>query len=93
MEKAFDKHLHRTFRAAGEGEDDDVVVRPGIVLVGREEGQLLHAFLPQIQQHGGVNHGDGEAAQSVPVAGGEVLCRPAVISLEDETAGSREGLG
>lgn len=52
----------------------------------REEGQFLHAFLPQIQQNGGVNHGNGEAAQSVPVPGGEVLCRSAVISLQDKRA-------
>lgn len=49
----------------------------------REEGQFLHAFLPQVQQRGGVNHGDGEAAQPLPVPGGEVLCRAAVIPLED----------
>lgn len=78
-----EEHRQRTFRAAGEGEDDDVIVRPGIVGVRREEGQFLHAFLPQVQQHGGVNHGDGEAAQTVAVPGGEVLCRSAVIPLQE----------
>lgn len=60
----------------------------------REERQFLHPFLPQVQQHGGVDHGDGEAAQPVPVPvpGGEVLCRPAVIPLEDRTV-ARGNLG
>lgn len=73
----------RTGGAAGEGEDDDVVVGPGVVIVRGEEGQPLHPFLPQIQQHGGVDHGHGEAAQPVTVPGGEVLGRPTVVSLRD----------
>lgn len=61
-------------------------------MVRREEGQFLHAFLPQIQQHGGVNHGNGEAAQPAALPGGEVLCRPAVISLEDRSVSAQEGV-
>lgn len=73
----------RTQSPAGEGEDDDVVVGPRVVLVRRVEGQLLHALLPQVQQQGGVHHGHRVAAPLVAVAGGEVLGRAAVVALRD----------
>ena len=58
----------------------------------RVEGQLLHAPLPEVQQHGGVHHGHREAAQTVAVPRGEVLGRAAVVSLEEAVA-EREGGG
>lgn len=58
--------------------------------MGGEEGQLLHALLPQVQQQGGVDHGDGEAAQAAPLPGGEVLRRPAVVSLQEESLSTQE---
>lgn len=59
--------------------------------MGGEEGQRLHALLPQVQQQGGVDHGDGEAAQAAPLPGGEVLGRPAVVSLQEESLSTQEG--
>lgn len=83
------KGRQRTRGPAGEGEHDDVVVGPRVVLVRREEGQLLHAFLPQIQQHGGVDHGHWEAAQPVAVASGEILCCSPIVPLSVSGQNSR----
>lgn len=72
----------QTCSAAGESKHDDVVVGPGVVLMRGVKSQLLHALLPQVQQHSAVHHRHREAAQSVAVAGGEVLCCSPIVSLK-----------
>lgn len=57
----------------------------------RVEGQLLHALLPQVQQQGGVHHGNRVAAPLVAVAGGEVLGRTAVVALRDGRGENKSG--
>ncbi len=73
--------LRRTCHARGEGEDDDVVEGPAVVGMRREEGQLAGRLLPQVQQEGGVNHGDGEAALALLPADRHVGRRPLIITL------------
>lgn len=68
--------------SAGEGEDDNVVVGPGVIGVWRVEGQALGALLAQVQQDGGVDHGNRVTAFSVPVPGREVLGCPTIVTLK-----------
>jgi len=49
--------------------------------MGWVESQPRRLLLPQVDQEGGVDHGDGEAAHPLPVLGGEVVGRPAVEPL------------
>lgn len=46
------------------------------------EGQLLGTLLAQVQQHGGVHHGNGVAAKPMAVLGREVFRSAAVVSLK-----------
>lgn len=70
-----------TSNLTGEGEDDDVVERPGVVGVRWVEGELGCPLCPQGNQEGGVDHGDPEAAPALAVLGGEVLGCAAVVAL------------
>lgn len=74
-----------TWDATGEGEDNDVIEGPGVVLVRGVEGQLLHARLPHVQQEGRVDHGHRVAAQPVAVSSGEILSRTPVVTLSTDT--------
>ena len=80
-----------TGRTAGEGEDDDVIKGPGVVGVWRVERQLLHSLPPQVQQEGGVDHGNCVASQTVALTCGEVLgCAPVVTLTTNRKAGRIE---
>ena len=59
----------------------------------RVKGQLLHALLAEVQQHGGVHHGHRVAAQPLAVPCGEVLGRAPVVALEEEEGGGGGGGG
>lgn len=48
----------------------------------RVEGELTGRLLPQVQQEGGVNHGNGEAALTLLSADGHVGRRPLIITLQ-----------
>lgn len=66
---------------AGEGEDDDVIEGPGVVLVWGVERQLVRGLPPEVNEEGGVDHGDGEAACPLPLSDLDVVRGPFVEAL------------
>lgn len=64
-----------------ESEGHDVIHEVGIVWVRRVEGQGSTASAPQVQQEGGVHHGDRKAALPLPFTDGNVLRGPSVVAL------------
>lgn len=64
-----------------ESEGHDVIHMVGIVGVRRVEGQGSTASAPQVQQDGGVHHGDRKAALTLPFTDGNVLRGPSVVAL------------
>lgn len=67
---------------AGEGKDNDVIKGPGIVLVRGIEHQLVRGFLPEVNQEGGVNHGDRKAAHPLPFSDLKVVWGAFIEALE-----------
>lgn len=49
--------------------------------MGRVKGQLPGRLLPEVNQQGGVNHGDGKAASSHLLPDGDVGWRALVVAL------------
>lgn len=74
-------NTNSTCLPAREGKDDDVIKGPGIVLVWRIEHQLVRGFLPEVNQEGGVNHGDRKAAQPLPFSNLNVVWGPFIEAL------------
>lgn len=52
----------------------------------RVEGQVPGCRLPQVDQEGGVHHGDCKAAPAVPLADGDVGRRALVVALQEVEA-------
>lgn len=71
---------------AGEGKNDDVVKGPGVVRVRRVERQVPGRCLPQVNEEGGVHHGNSKAAPAVPLANGDVGGGTFVVALWGEGA-------
>lgn len=70
----------------GEGEGHDVIEGPAVADVGRVEGQGAAGGAAEIQQEGGVHHGNREAAGALPLADGDVVCSAIVVALGKEAA-------
>lgn len=68
---------------AGEGKNDDVIKGPGVVLVWGVESQLGGGLFSEVNQEGGVDHGDGEAAHPLPLSNLKVVRCPLIEALED----------
>lgn len=73
----------------GEGEDNDVVKRPGVVGVWRVEGQVPGRGLPQVNEEGRVHHGNCEAASAVSFPDGDVGRGALIVALQED--GVRSG--
>lgn len=71
---------------AGEGKNDDVIKGPGVVLVWGVESQLVRGLFPEVNQEGGVDHGDGEAAHPFPFSNLKVVWGPLVEALRRNSA-------
>lgn len=67
---------------AGEGKNDDVIKGPGVVLVWRVERQLVRGLFPEVDQEGGMDHRDGEAARPLPLSNLKVVWGPLIEALE-----------
>lgn len=74
-------NTNSTCLPAGEGEDDDVIEGPGVVLVRGIEHQPVSGFLPEVDQECGVDHGDGKAAQPLPFSDLKVVRGPFIKAL------------
>ena len=74
-------NTNSTCLPAGEGEDDDVIEGPGVVLVRGMEHQLVGSFLPEVNEEGGVHHGDREAACPLPFPNLNVVRGPFIEAL------------
>lgn len=72
---------HSTCLPAGEGEDNDVIKCPGVVLVRGVEGQLVRGLPPEVNQERGVDHGDGKAAHPLPFSNLKVVWGPFIEAL------------
>lgn len=77
-----------TSHAGRVGEDDDVIEGPAVLGVRRVKGQLPGGLLPQVYQHGGVDHRNGEAASSLLLPDGNVGRRALVVALDDQQGDS-----
>lgn len=66
---------------AGEGKDNDVVKRPGVVRVRRIEGQAPGRRLPQVDEKGRVHHRNSETASAVSLPDGDVGRGALVVAL------------
>lgn len=75
--------MNSTCLPAGEGKNDDVIKGPGVVLVWGVESQLGGGLFPEVNQEGGVDHGDGEAAHPLPLSNLKVVWCPLIEALED----------
>ena len=67
--------------SGGEGKHHDVIEGPAVVRVGGVEGQLPAGVAPQVQQEGAMNHGNGEAAQPLPLPDWLVVGGALVVAL------------
>lgn len=67
--------------AGREGKHHDVVKGPAVVGMRRVEGQLLAGFPPQVQEEGAVHHGNGEAAEPLPLPDWLVVRGSLVVAL------------
>lgn len=67
-----------------ESEGHDVVYVVGVVGVGRVEGQRSAGSAPQVQQVGGVHHGDRKASLPLPFTDGNILWGSSVVSLSQD---------
>lgn len=79
----------QTCSAARKGKNNDIIIRPRVVFVWRVESQFPHALLPQIEQHCGMDHRHREAAQSLAVTSGEILCCSTIVALKKMHARER----
>lgn len=75
----FDKGL--TCLLWGESKGHDVIYMVRVVGVWRVEGQCLASSAPQVQQVGGVHHGDCKAALPLPFTDGNILWGSPVVAL------------
>lgn len=65
----------------GEGEDDDVIKRPGVVWVWWVEGQVPGCGLTQVNEEGRVHHGNCKAAPAVSFSDGDIGRGALVVAL------------
>lgn len=75
------RNTSSTCLPAGEGEDDDVIEGPGVVLVRGIEHQLVRGFLPEVNQECGVDHGNRKAAHPLPFSDLKVVRGPFIEAL------------
>lgn len=68
----------------GEGKDDDVIKRPGIVRVWWVEGQASGCSLAQVNEEGGVHHGNCKAAPALSLSDGDVGRGALVVALQED---------
>lgn len=64
-----------------EGKHHDVVKGPAVVGVRWVEGQLPAGLAAQVQEEGAVHHGNGEAAEPLPLPDGLVVRGSLVVAL------------
>lgn len=76
-------NTNSTCLPAGEGKNNDVIKGPGVVLVWRVESQIVGGLFPEVNQEGGVDHGDGEAADPLPLSNLKVVWCPLIETLEE----------
>lgn len=69
---------------AGEGKDNDVVKRPGVVGVWWVEGQVPGCSLTQVDEESRVHHGNRKAAPAVSFSDGDVGGSALVVALQED---------
>lgn len=80
-------NTNSTCLPTGEGEDDDVIEGPGVVLVRGIEHELVRGFLPEVNQECGVDHGDRKAAYPLPFSDLKVVRGPFIEALQKSKQG------